>query len=169
MASDVEAVLALLNSTPIVAGAEQDLLDEQTYARDVARAFGGRGSPAEVRELARARGHLQAAVRTGAPPDALTEIFDGVASRVTRVSADGVLQWELSGPAARLPAARAVMAWSNLVSQRPGRLRACANDECQRFLVDATKGNTARWCSMAVCGNRMKARRHHARTRSSAP
>ena len=155
MASEVDAVLALLNSTPIVAGVEQDLLDEEAYARDVVRGFGGRGSRVEVRELARARSHLQAAVRTGAPPEALTEIFDGVASRVTRVSADGI-HWDLSGPDARLPAARAVMAWSNLVSQRPGRLRACANDECQRFLVDATKGNTARWCSMAVCGNRDK-------------
>ncbi|WP_232240778.1 CGNR zinc finger domain-containing protein [Kutzneria sp. 744] len=28
-----------------------------------------------------------------------------------------------------------------------------------------SKPNSARWCSMAVCGNRMKARRHYQRTR----
>jgi hypothetical protein len=31
---------------------------------------------------------------------------------------------------------------------------------------DHSKPNNARWCSMAVCGNRMKARRHYERTRA---
>jgi predicted RNA-binding Zn ribbon-like protein len=31
------------------------------------------------------------------------------------------------------------------------------------FLLDASRSGTARWCSMATCGNRLKARRHHAR------
>jgi hypothetical protein len=30
------------------------------------------------------------------------------------------------------------------------------------------KANSARWCSMAACGNRMKARRHYQRTRNDA-
>ncbi|MEU1163642.1 CGNR zinc finger domain-containing protein [Streptomyces sp. NPDC005921] len=49
----------------------------------------------------------------------------------------------------------------------PGRLRPCANPECRLFLLDRSKGNSARWCSMAVCGNRMKARRHYRRTRDA--
>ncbi|MFJ9079539.1 CGNR zinc finger domain-containing protein [Streptomyces sp. NPDC102278] len=28
------------------------------------------------------------------------------------------------------------------------------------FLIDHSRPGTARWCSMAVCGNRMKARTH---------
>jgi predicted RNA-binding Zn ribbon-like protein len=47
-------------------------------------------------------------------------------------------------------------------------LRPCANIECQLFLIDRSKPNTARWCSMAVCGNRMKARRHYQRGRSTS-
>jgi len=45
-------------------------------------------------------------------------------------------------------------------------LRPCANDECRLFLIDHSKANAARWCSMAVCGNRLKARRHYQRVRN---
>jgi predicted RNA-binding Zn ribbon-like protein len=74
---------------------------------------------------------------------------------------DGV-SWELSAS----PAARAVLAWDALRINSPGRLRPCANDECRLFLIDRSKPNTARWCSMAICGNRMKARRHYLRAKS---
>jgi predicted RNA-binding Zn ribbon-like protein len=60
-----------------------------------------------------------------------------------------------------------VLAWDGLRTHAPGRLRPCANDECQRFLIDRSKANNARWCSMAVCGNRMKARRHYQRQRET--
>ena len=43
--------------------------------------------------------------------------------------------------------------------------RADSNDECRLFPLDRSKANAARWCSMAVCGNRMKARRHYQRAR----
>ncbi|MGO4300955.1 CGNR zinc finger domain-containing protein [Leifsonia sp. RAF41] len=39
----------------------------------------------------------------------------------------------------------------------------CANPDCSKFLIDHSRPNSARWCSMAECGNRMKARRHYAR------
>ncbi|MEC3993203.1 CGNR zinc finger domain-containing protein [Actinacidiphila sp. DG2A-62] len=51
---------------------------------------------------------------------------------------------------------------------RPGRLRPCQNaEECTLFLIDRSKSNSARWCSMAQCGNRMKARRHYERARGA--
>jgi predicted RNA-binding Zn ribbon-like protein len=61
----------------------------------------------------------------------------------------------------------AVLAWDALARRSPGRLRPCANDECRLFLIDHSKANAARWCSMAVCGNRMKARRHYQRARNT--
>ncbi|WP_371814821.1 CGNR zinc finger domain-containing protein [Mycobacterium sp. DL440] len=64
-------------------------------------------------------------------------------------------------------APRAILAWDALRVASPGRLRACANPDCQLFLIDRTKPNTKRWCSMATCGNRMKARRHHQRARTA--
>jgi predicted RNA-binding Zn ribbon-like protein len=60
-----------------------------------------------------------------------------------------------------------VLAWDVLARHSPGRLRPCANPECRLFLIDHSKANAARWCSMAVCGNRMKARRHYQRTRNT--
>jgi predicted RNA-binding Zn ribbon-like protein len=88
---------------------------------------------------------------------------------VTSVPAitDGQIAWALSIPPERQLAVRAVLAWGDLASHSPGRLRPCANDECRRFLVDHSKANAARWCSMTVCGNRMKARRHYERLRNT--
>jgi predicted RNA-binding Zn ribbon-like protein len=78
--------------------------------------------------------------------------------------ADGLVSWTLSVAPERELAVRAVLAWDALARHSPGRLRPCANDECRLFLVDRSKANAARWCSMAVCGNRMKARRHYQRS-----
>lgn len=47
----------------------------------------------------------------------------------------------------------------------PGRLRPCASEKCSLFLLDRSRANRARWWSMAVCGNREKARRHYERNR----
>ncbi|MGY2060258.1 CGNR zinc finger domain-containing protein, partial [Nocardia gipuzkoensis] len=75
------------------------------------------------------------------------------------------ITWILELPEGRSAAARAVLAWDALRLSHPGRLRPCANSDCRLFLIDHTKSNSARWCSMAVCGNRMKARRHYQRSR----
>lgn len=43
------------------------------------------------------------------------------------------------------------------------RLKACRNDECTWVFYDASKNHSATWCSMRVCGNRMKARAYRRR------
>ena len=52
-----------------------------------------------------------------------------------------------------------------LASDRLGRVRECASDECTMLFVDESRNGSRRWCDMNECGNRMKARRHYARTR----
>ena len=79
---------------------------------------------------------------------------------------NGRLTWTLDVPPDRELAVRAILAWDRLARQSPGRLRPCANEECRLSLIDRSKANAARWCSMAVCGNRMKARRHYQRVRN---
>ena len=111
-----------------------------------------------------ARSALQKVVRGQEPARSLAAVLDDVSYRPS-VSDDGV-QWRLDAPADRQAAARAVLAWDALRRNRPGRLRPCENPECALFLIDHSKPNKARWCSMAVCGNRMKARRHYERTRT---
>ena len=46
------------------------------------------------------------------------------------------------------------------------RLRVCANPDCARAFYDASRNHSARWCSMAGCGNRMKGRAYRLRARA---
>jgi predicted RNA-binding Zn ribbon-like protein len=36
------------------------------------------------------------------------------------------------------------------------RLKVCANDQCRWAFYDTSRARTAKWCSMQVCGNRVK-------------
>jgi predicted RNA-binding Zn ribbon-like protein len=46
------------------------------------------------------------------------------------------------------------------------RLKVCANPECGRAFYDSSRNHSARWCSMAGCGNRMKGRAYRQRARA---
>ncbi len=48
------------------------------------------------------------------------------------------------------------------------RVRECGADTCFWLFLDRSKNGTRRWCDMKICGNRAKARRHHARAKSGA-
>jgi predicted RNA-binding Zn ribbon-like protein len=43
------------------------------------------------------------------------------------------------------------------------RLRSCANERCRWVFYDHSRNMSARWCSMEVCGTRLKARSYRAR------
>ena len=45
------------------------------------------------------------------------------------------------------------------------RLKKCENPECTLHFYDTSKNRSRRWCSMASCGNVMKARAHYRRHR----
>lgn len=47
-------------------------------------------------------------------------------------------------------------------------LRLCASERCAWLFLDTSRNGSRRWCSMRTCGNRAKARRHHARVRAAA-
>ncbi|WP_432176312.1 CGNR zinc finger domain-containing protein [Streptomyces sp. Tue6028] len=161
-----DALLELLNSTPVVRNEVQDQLADPEAARTWQRAHGGTGGPGEQRYLLQARDALQDVVRGSRPATSLAPLLEDVISR-PHLTPAGVT-WELDAPAERRMAVEAVMTWSALQETMPGRLRPCSNPECRRFLLDRSKTDKARWCSMALCGNRMKARRHYRRTRDAA-
>jgi predicted RNA-binding Zn ribbon-like protein len=50
-----------------------------------------------------------------------------------------------------------------LLSTPAGSLRECASERCRWLFVDESPTRRRRWCDMAVCGNRAKVKRHHAR------
>jgi predicted RNA-binding Zn ribbon-like protein len=158
-------LLDLLNTTPVIDGTPRDDLADAAAGE---RWLAGHDQPAtagEWRSLLAARAALQDVVRGEAAPAVLAPFVDGV-RRVAAVHGDGVA-WTLELPAGRTAAARAVLDWDALRLDSPGRLRPCANPDCRLFLIDHSKPNRARWCSMAVCGNRMKARRHYQRGKAN--
>lgn len=165
MVEDEELLVSLLNSAPTVGGVATEMLDGGE-SRAFAERFGGTGSEGELLALRRMRDALQAVIHASA--DATSELDDllGRAVLLPSVTVGGI-HWGLQAPADEELAVRAALAWSRVVTELPGRLRPCANDECTLFLVDHSRPGTARWCSMATCGNRMKARTHARRQRTA--
>jgi predicted RNA-binding Zn ribbon-like protein len=47
------------------------------------------------------------------------------------------------------------------------RFRICANDGCRWVFEDTSRAGQRRWCDMATCGNRAKARRFRSRRRDA--
>ncbi|MEU3183972.1 CGNR zinc finger domain-containing protein [Streptomyces sp. NPDC006923] len=163
--ADENAALALLNSRPVVDGEPRDALGADDEGARWLRARGGSGSAGELRTVRRARDLLDSVVRGEAPAGVLAEVLEGV-HRLPHFSDEG-LTWKVCVEEDARFAVDAVLAWDELRREAPGRLRPCVNPECRLFLIDRSHANRARWCSMATCGNRMKARRHHERSRAA--
>ncbi|MGE9692949.1 CGNR zinc finger domain-containing protein [Streptomyces sp. NRRL F-5630] len=159
----MDTLLDLLNSQPVVNGEERDALADPAAGRRWARERGGEGSLAELELLREARDVLRDVVRGESSPAALSPLLEGV-HQIPEITSGG-LQWRVEAPPHARLAVEVVLAWAATEKRLPGRLRPCANDECRLFLLDRSRANRARWCSMAVCGNREKARRHYERTR----
>jgi hypothetical protein len=163
--TDETLLLDLLNTTPIVDGEPRDELADSDAGRRWLAAHGQPASDDEWRALLDVRPALQDVVRGNTPPTPVARFVEGVSYRASH--AVGGISWTLDLPEGRSAAARAVLTWDALRASSRGRLRPCANSECRLFLIDHSRPNNARWCSMAICGNRMKARRHYRRTRQT--
>ncbi|MBY0247927.1 MAG: CGNR zinc finger domain-containing protein [Nitrospiraceae bacterium] len=48
-------------------------------------------------------------------------------------------------------------------------IKKCANAPCILYFLDTTKNHTRNWCSMQMCGNRMKVAAHYRRSRGKSP
>jgi predicted RNA-binding Zn ribbon-like protein len=82
--------------------------------------------------------------------------------------------WRLDFAPARTEPARALAPIARSVADlialgRGVTIRKCANPRCILYFRDTSRTRRRRWCSMAVCGNRMKVAAHsrrHGRRRS---
>jgi predicted RNA-binding Zn ribbon-like protein len=63
------------------------------------------------------------------------------------------------------PLAPVVVSASELLTadDELSRLRECDAETCGWLFLDRSRNRSRRWCDMAVCGNRAKARRHYER------
>ena len=56
-----------------------------------------------------------------------------------------------------------------LASGQLDRVRLCGSESCEWLFVDESRNRSRRWCDMATCGNREKARRHYRKYKSKGP
>jgi predicted RNA-binding Zn ribbon-like protein len=98
----------------------------------------------------------------------LQEALAQAPARRTLVRSDDGYAWCIEPHAASAPHLLAPVLWSAadlLIRSASAALRQCANGECLWLFLDESKSGTRRWCDMASCGNRAKARRHYLKTK----
>jgi predicted RNA-binding Zn ribbon-like protein len=112
-----------------------------------------------------------AAGRRPRPDDVavLNAHLPGAHARLRIVAADDRFAWDSPGEETALDGLRWLVARDAalfLTSVDLSRLRTCANPHCRWLFLDASRNKARRWCTMAVCGNRAKVRRHRQRARA---
>jgi predicted RNA-binding Zn ribbon-like protein len=101
----------------------------------------------------------------------LNNMLAAASANAELARADGTSCSPVAGPGHP----QALLAPSRRGGSRPARPRrpvACAQllgTDCTLWSYDRTKAHQRRWCSMAICGNRAKARVHRARLAGHAP
>ncbi len=118
----------------------------------------------EVREALRAVLHAN----NGAPLDPAAVATLDTAAR----DAELTVRWDEHGHAELVPARKGLegafgrllaIAYRARVEGTWERLKACPEESCGWAFYDRSRNRSSTWCSMAVCGNRAKARAFRAR------
>ena len=159
-------LLDLVNSRLVFAGGVHDELGDDEKSAAWLRARGSSDSPEAIAGARRAREAFVPFLRGQAPANILDPWLSQM--RKTPTVVDGRLDWTLAVDDSVAVGARAIEEWAALQTASGSRIRPCANPDCQHFLIDNSKANSRKWHSMETCGNRMKSRRHYAKSRDLA-
>lgn len=105
------------------------------------------------------------------------DVDRGRLALLERAAADGRLVVRLDGGRAVLapgvPGVRGALAelvgivYTAMADGTWTRLKACDRDVCGWLFYDRSRNRSARWCQMAVCGNRTKTRAYRTRRRTA--
>lgn len=118
----------------------------------------GRLGPSDMRRMRALRAAVHELIATGTVAPELSE-----AARRARLTID-FGDRRLAAEAGGVDGALGVLLGVVYDAMRDGkwsRLKACRN--CSWAYWDASRNRSAAWCSMALCGNRLKVRRHRER------
>ncbi|HJW32485.1 MAG TPA: ABATE domain-containing protein [Holophagaceae bacterium] len=121
-------------------------LREVLYRLFSAQARGGATAAGDLEQLNARLGPALAHLRLGTQAGGFPWVWAGVGEHL-----DAPL-WPILRSAADL-----------LASPRLAQVRECDGLQCTWLFLDFSRAHSRRWCSMASCGNRAKARRHHQR------
>jgi predicted RNA-binding Zn ribbon-like protein len=164
---DYRALLAWGRQSGVVADEEAERLARSAARRPdaAARAF------RKALDLRARLYRIFAAVAAGNSPSArdlsaFNRLLGEAMQRLQVLPSGGGFAWGWSAQTGALdrvlwPALRS--AADLLTSDRRDRVRQCESDTCSWLFIDRSRGGRRRWCDMAVCGNRAKARRYYRR------
>jgi predicted RNA-binding Zn ribbon-like protein len=169
----LELVRTFVNTTDVESGAD-DLTSPGALAEWlIARGLLPRGRRLTGQDLDEAitlretlRDVLQG--NAGHPvPAGAAERLDGIAAAVPlRARFAGVDGPRLEpADAGRAPATGWLLGaiYESMVEGTWSRLKVCANDTCRWAFYDSSRNRSGTWCTMAICGNRMKGKRFRRR------
>jgi predicted RNA-binding Zn ribbon-like protein len=162
--------LDLVDSEFALDGTVVDLLATAESARAWAAAAGLTETldEAGISALRQARAAIRDALEgRGTAP--LNAVLDKGRVRLSVGNALAPARTLQAGEPAWQPAVLAAANLLDLLDASPDRVKHCENPDCVLWFFDTTRNGTRRWCSMAVCGNRMKARRHYDRVKARLP
>jgi predicted RNA-binding Zn ribbon-like protein len=174
---DLGLVQAFVNTLDVLPGTEE-LRDPNTLgAWLVANHLMADGEPVDDSDLKHAiavREAMRAVIgrnngRQVYPVDVATLNEAATASRLRmKFGRDGKprLEPEATGPVGAMGRIVAAL-YSAIQDEDWERLKLCTDDNCRWVFYDRSKNHSSRWCSMASCGNRAKARRFRKRRASS--
>ncbi|MGD0166758.1 MAG: CGNR zinc finger domain-containing protein [Gaiellaceae bacterium] len=165
---ELEVVRSFLNSTDIGSGSDQlgspaelvAWLSEHSLLEDGAKA--GEQDLERSRTLRSALRALCSANASGELDREVPPVLDAAAERAglrLRFGADG--DAKVAPSAEGVDGAHGRLLAIVAETMRAGtweRLKVCRSEECGWAFYDASKNHSRAWCSMAVCGNRAKAR-----------
>jgi len=169
---EVGLVQAFVNTVDMVP-LKEELTDTNTFkAWLVANGLMETGQPVEDSDLKHAiavREAMRAVIGGNSgqhvyPVDLATLNAAATASRLRmRFAPDGRprLEPEASGAVGAIGRLVATL-YSAMQGEDWERLKLCGSDECRWAFYDRSKNHSSRWCTMASCGNREKARRFRA-------
>src|SRR6266852_5767697 len=103
------------------------------------------------------------------PLDIATLNGAGAASRLrARFGADGKARLEPEAGGATGAVGRMVSAvFTAMADEDWDRLKLCGSSTCRWAFFDRSRNHSSRWCTMASCGNRQKARRFRQRAKAA--
>lgn len=162
---DFDDLLQFLTQSGVLSASESRSLKRSTTAAESVKLV------SQVRELRELLAHILYPIVNGQkpPPEAVKALelqFKSVSAHRVLELKEGRLVWKwpkaLDSPE--------VVVWKLvqsaeelLLSDRISLLRHCVSGTCRWLFLDTSKNHTRRWCNMKICGNRMKAKRFHAK------
>jgi predicted RNA-binding Zn ribbon-like protein len=174
---ELEVVRQFLNTHDVEEGSDEIAAPEALHAWLAGQGLdpGGHVGPADVERAVAMRESLRALTlaNNGEPlePEAIPTL-NSIAGRARLLvhfdqQGETVLEPAEQGAEGALGELLAIV-FRSMTEGTWSRLKACRDDTCQWAFYDRSRNRSATWCSMAVCGNRAKARSYRARHRSDS-